>query len=102
MLICWSVYGDADRIASPNSSRHIAQCCAANRRLDCGSFQLEHGCAKRLHRAMGEVLEVSAAARMKNHGPLRDGRKLLASLHLLVAVSGKNLARAAGERASSA
>ena len=39
---------------------------------------------KRLHRPMGEVLEVSAAERMDGSGPLRDWDKLLASLRLLV------------------
>jgi len=50
---------------------------------------------KRLHRPMGEVLEVSAAERMENRGPLRDWEKLLASLHHLVDDSGRNLVRAA-------
>jgi GTP-binding protein EngB required for normal cell division len=53
---------------------------------------------KRLHRPMGEVFEVSAAERMENRGPLRDWEKLLASLHRLVADSGRNLVRAAGDR----
>jgi hypothetical protein len=54
--------------------------------------------AKRLHRPMGEVFEVSAAERMENRGPLRDWEKLLASLHLLVEDSGRNLVRAACDR----
>jgi len=41
---------------------------------------------------------VSAAERMENRGPLRDWEKLLASLHRLVADSGRNLVRAAGDR----
>jgi len=53
---------------------------------------------KRLHRPMGEVLEVSAAERMENEGPLRDWGKLLASLHHLVDDSGRNLVRAACDR----
>ena len=53
---------------------------------------------KRLHRPMGEVLEVSAAERMENRGPLRDWGKLLASLHHLVDDSGRNLVRAACDR----
>jgi GTP-binding protein EngB required for normal cell division len=53
---------------------------------------------KRLHRPMGEVLEVSAADRMANRGPLRDWEKLLASLHRLVDGSGRNLVRAACDR----
>jgi GTP-binding protein EngB required for normal cell division len=53
---------------------------------------------KRLHRPMGEVLEVSAAERMENRGTLRDWDKLLASLHHLVDDSGRNLVRAAGDR----
>jgi GTP-binding protein EngB required for normal cell division len=53
---------------------------------------------KRLHRPMGEVFEVSAAERMENQGPLRDWRKLLASLHHLVDDSGRNLVRAACDR----
>ncbi len=53
---------------------------------------------KRLHRPMGEVLEVSAAERMENHGPLRDWERLLASLHHLVEDSGNNLVRAACDR----
>jgi GTP-binding protein EngB required for normal cell division len=53
---------------------------------------------KRLHRPMGEVFEVSASERMENRGPLRDWEKLLASLHLLVEDSGRNLVRAACDR----
>jgi GTP-binding protein EngB required for normal cell division len=53
---------------------------------------------KRLHRPMGEVFEVSAAERMEDRGPLRDWEKLLASLHRLVADSGRNLVRAACDR----
>ena len=50
---------------------------------------------KRLHRPMGEVLEVSAAERMEDRGSLRDWEKLLASLRRLVEDSGRNLVRAA-------
>ncbi len=53
---------------------------------------------KRLHRPMGEVLEVSAAERMDGSGPLRDWDKLLASLRLLVEDSSRNLVRAACDR----
>jgi GTP-binding protein EngB required for normal cell division len=53
---------------------------------------------KRLHRPMGEVFEVSAAERIENRGALRDWKRLLARLHLLVEDSGKNLVRAACER----
>ena len=53
---------------------------------------------KRLHRPMGEVLEVSAAERMESRGPLRDWEQLLASLHHLVEDSGRNLVRAACDR----
>jgi GTP-binding protein EngB required for normal cell division len=53
---------------------------------------------KRLHRPVGEVFEVSATERMENRGPLRDWEKLQASLHRLVEDSGRNLARAAGDR----
>jgi len=53
---------------------------------------------KRLHRPMGEVLEVSAAERMENRGPLRDWEKLLASLQRLVEDSGGGLVRAACDR----
>jgi predicted GTPase len=53
---------------------------------------------KRLHRPMGDVFEVSASERMENRGPLRDWGKLLASLHLLVDDSGRNLVRAACDR----
>ncbi len=53
---------------------------------------------KRLHRPVGEVLEVSAAERMENRGPLRDWEKLLASLQSLVEDSGGNLVRAACDR----
>jgi hypothetical protein len=52
----------------------------------------------RLHRPMGEVLEVSAAERMENRGPLRDWEKLLARLYDLVDDSGRNLVRAACDR----
>jgi predicted GTPase len=53
---------------------------------------------KRLHRPMGEVFEVSAAERMENRGPLRDWKKLEASLQHLVEDSSRNLVRAACER----
>ncbi len=53
---------------------------------------------KRLHRPMGEVLEVSASERMENRGPLRDWERLLASLQNLVDDSGRNLVRAACDR----
>ncbi len=53
---------------------------------------------KRLHRPIGEVLEVSAAERMEERGPLRDWDKLLASLRLLVEDSSRNLVRAACDR----
>jgi len=54
--------------------------------------------AKRLHRPMGAVFEVSAAERMESRGPLRDWEKLLASLHRLVEDSGGNLVRGACDR----
>jgi hypothetical protein len=54
--------------------------------------------AKRLHRPMGEVFEVSAAERMENRGPLRDWEKLLASLHRLDEDSGRTLVLAACDR----
>jgi hypothetical protein len=54
--------------------------------------------AKRLHRTMGEVFEVSAVERMENRGPLRDWKTLLASLHRLVEDSGRNIVRAACDR----
>lgn len=53
---------------------------------------------KRLHRPMGEVLQVSAAERIDHRGPLRDWDKLLASLQHLVDDSGTNLVRAACDR----
>jgi GTP-binding protein EngB required for normal cell division len=53
---------------------------------------------KRLHRPMGEILEVSASERMENRGPLRDWEKLLASLYRLVEDSGGDLVRSACER----
>ena len=53
---------------------------------------------RRLHRPMGEVLEVSAAERMEERGPLRDWGKLLASLRLLFEDSSRNLVRAACDR----
>jgi GTP-binding protein EngB required for normal cell division len=49
---------------------------------------------KRLHRPMGEVLQVSAAERIENRGTLRDWDKLLASLNHLVDDSGRDLVRA--------
>ncbi len=54
--------------------------------------------ARRLHRPMGEVFEVSAADRMERRGPLRDWEKLLASLHRLVQDSGRTLVLAACDR----
>lgn len=53
---------------------------------------------RRLHRPIGDVFEVSASERMENRGPLRDWEKLLASLHLLIDDSGRNLVRAACDR----
>jgi hypothetical protein len=53
---------------------------------------------KRLHRPMGDVLEVSAADRMASRGPLRDWERLLASLRGLGDGSGRNLVRAACDR----
>jgi hypothetical protein len=53
---------------------------------------------KRLHRPMGEVLEVSAVERMEDRGPLRDWAKLLAAFDHLVEDSGRNLLRAACDR----
>jgi GTP-binding protein EngB required for normal cell division len=53
---------------------------------------------KRLHRPMGEVLEVSALERMENRGLLRNWEKLLTSLHRLVDDSGASLVRAACDR----
>ncbi len=53
---------------------------------------------KRLHRPMGEVIQVSASERIENRGSLRDWEKLLASLHRLVEDSGRNLVRAACDR----
>ncbi len=53
---------------------------------------------RRLRRLMPEALEVSAAERIDNRGPLRDWDKLLTSLHHLVEVSGTNLVRAACDR----
>ena len=52
----------------------------------------------RLHRPMGEVLEVSAAERMENRGPLRDWEKLLANLQHLVDDSSAFLVHAACDR----
>jgi GTP-binding protein EngB required for normal cell division len=54
--------------------------------------------ARRLHRPMGDVFEVSAAERIENRGPLRDWEKLLASLHHLIEDSGRNLVLAACDR----
>lgn len=53
---------------------------------------------KRLHRPMRQVLQISAAERLENRGPLRDWDKLLAALHRLVEDSGRDLVRAAGDR----
>ena len=53
---------------------------------------------KRLHRSVGPVFEVSAAERMKNRGPERDWRELVATLRRLVDESGSQLVRAACER----
>jgi GTP-binding protein EngB required for normal cell division len=53
---------------------------------------------KRLHRPMGEVLQVSAFERMEDRGPLRDWDKLLANLQCLVDDSGAILVRAACHR----
>ncbi len=52
----------------------------------------------RLHRPMGDVLEVSAAERMENRGPLRDWEKLLANLQHLVDDSGAFLVSTACDR----
>ena len=53
---------------------------------------------RRLHRPMDEALEVSAAERMENRGPLRDWERLLARLNCLVDDSGRSLVRAACDR----
>jgi hypothetical protein len=53
---------------------------------------------KRLRRAVGPVLEVSAAERLENRGPVRDWDKLLAALEHLVQGSGRQLIQAACER----
>lgn len=53
---------------------------------------------KRLHRPMGQVLQISATERLQNRGPLRDWDKLLAKLHHLVEDSGRDLVRAACDR----
>ena len=54
--------------------------------------------AKRLHRPMGDVVQVSAAERLAKSGPPRDWEKLLARLQHLVDDSGRNLVRAACNR----
>jgi GTP-binding protein EngB required for normal cell division len=53
---------------------------------------------RRLHRSVGDVLEVSAAERIDHRGPLRDWEKLRSSLRLLADDSGRNLVRAACDR----
>lgn len=53
---------------------------------------------KRLHRAIGEVFEVSAVERIENRGPLRDWERLLTRFRDLVEDSGRNLVRAACDR----
>ncbi len=53
---------------------------------------------KRLHRPMSEVLQISAAERLENRGPLRDWDQLLSKLHHLVEDSGRDLVRAACDR----
>ncbi len=53
---------------------------------------------KRLHRPVGRALEVSAAERIENRGPLRDWESLLKTLHHLVEDSGRSLLRAACDR----
>ncbi len=53
---------------------------------------------KRLHRPVGRALEVSAAERIENRGPLRDWENLLKTLHHLVEDSGRSLLRAACDR----
>jgi GTP-binding protein EngB required for normal cell division len=52
----------------------------------------------RLQRPMGEVLEVSAAERLENRGPVRDWEKLLARLRRLTEDSGGSLVQSACDR----
>ena len=53
---------------------------------------------KRLHRALGPILEVSAAQRIDNSGPERDWQKLVDALDALVEESGRQLIYSACER----
>lgn len=53
---------------------------------------------ERLRRALGPVLQVSAAERLEHRGPERDWRKLTAALEQLVQESGRQLIQAACER----
>jgi GTP-binding protein EngB required for normal cell division len=53
---------------------------------------------KRLHRAVGEIFEVSAIERLENRGPERDWSGLLDALQRLVLESGRDLTQRAGER----
>lgn len=53
---------------------------------------------KRLKRAIGPILEISAEERLTHRGPERDWPKLVESLEKLASESGRNLARTSGER----
>jgi GTP-binding protein EngB required for normal cell division len=53
---------------------------------------------KRLRRAVGPILEVSAAERLENRGPNRDWQKLVEALQKLIGESGRQLIDSACDR----
>jgi hypothetical protein len=53
---------------------------------------------KRLKRPIGPIFEISAEERLQNRAPERDWGKLIDALRKLVAESGRDLVRTAGER----
>ncbi|HUO34130.1 MAG TPA: dynamin family protein [Candidatus Acidoferrum sp.] len=53
---------------------------------------------RHLRLPIGHIYEVSAEEKLRNEGPIRDWKELVAALQKLVSESGRDLVRAAGQR----